>query len=268
MRAWFGKRMMAPLLAMGVACGLPSLALAQAAPNTTAPKTPNRQTDQQKPAAPKHHKKAKAETLAVTTPPVPTVAPNLLDQPATPATVRSANNELTVTAHNSSLAQILRQVSSQTGMKLDGMSADERVFGSFGPGATREVLTALLNGTSYNLIMVGDLPNGAPRELLLSRRSGGAAPASPAAAANGNPNPNGIPGANAAQDQEQPPNPDENPPEDNGNGDESTDDSAPPMQYTPPSITPAEPNQQPQPEGVAPTPRVIPMQPPQQEQPQ
>ena len=264
MRAWFAKRMMAPLLAIGVACGLPSLGMTQAAQNTAVPKP----SDQQKPAAHKHRKKAKAEALAVTAPPVPTVAPNLLDQPATPATVRSANNELTVTAHNSSLAQILRQVSSQTGMKLDGMSADERVFGSFGPGATREVLTALLNGTSYNLIMVGDLPNGAPRELLLSRRSGGAAPGSPAVGASGNPNPNpnGIPGANPAQGQDQQPNPDENPPEDNGNGDESTDDSAPPMQYTPPSITPAEPNQQPQPEGVAPTPRVIPMQPPQEEQ--
>ena len=203
MRAWFAKRMMAPLLAIGVACGLPSLGMTQAAQNTAVPKP----SDQQKPAAHKHRKKAKAEALAVTAPPVPTVAPNLLDQPATPATVRSANNELTVTAHNSSLAQILRQVSSQTGMKLDGMSADERVFGSFGPGATREVLTALLNGTSYNLIMVGDLPNGAPRELLLSRRSGGAAPGSPAVAASGNPNPNpnGIPGANPAQGQDQQP---------------------------------------------------------------
>ena len=62
-------------------------------------------------------------------------------------------------------------------MRLDGLGGDERVFGSFGPGAPREVLTALLNGTSYNVMMVGDLPNGAPRELLLtSRAAGGASP--------------------------------------------------------------------------------------------
>lgn len=261
--------MMSPLLALGLACVLPPV-FAQTAPIQPAAPSP---AAQQKPATapPKHHRKPKAEPVAEPAPPVPTVAPNMLDQPASPATVKAANNELTVRAQNSSLSQILHQVSSQTGMRLDGISADERVFGSFGPGAPREVLTALLNGTSYNLIMVGDLPNGAPRLLMLSRRSGGPEPHPPAVAANGNPNPNANPNANGMQDQEQPPNPDENPPEDNGNGDDNSDDSAPPMQYTPPSITPAEPtpeqnapgDQNAPPEGVGP--RAIPMQPPPQQ---
>jgi hypothetical protein len=154
------------------------------------------------------------------------VAPNLFDQPALPATVTAGNNELTVKADNSSLAQILQQVSSETGMKLDGLGGDERVFGSFGPGAPREVLTGLLNGTSYNVMMVGDLPNGAPRELLLiSRTSGG-----------------GSPPASANQNPAQTHNPDEDNPDDSGNADDSSsDDSAPPMQYTPPSIAPSTP---------------------------
>ena len=244
-----------PLLALGLVCALPATAaLGQAPPKPAA--TAN-QAEQQKPTSHKRHKKAKAEPVPPPQP-VPTVAPNLLDQPATPATVTASGNELTVTAQNSSLSQILHQVSSKTGMKLDGMSTDERVFGNFGPASPREVLTSLLNGTSYNLIMVGDLPNGAPRELLLSRRSGGPVPPTPSVAANGNAGTN----PNAGQDQEQP-NPDENPPDDAGSGDENTDDSPPP-QYTPPSITPAEPNQQP--EGIAPTPRAIPMQPPPQQQ--
>ncbi len=143
----------------------------------------------------------------------------------------AGNNELTVKADNSSLAQILHQVSNKTGMHLDGLGGDERVFGSFGPAAPREVLTSLLNGTSYNVMMVGDLPNGAPRELLLTRRAGGGT-ATPALnqAQNSSQNPNGQNGQNgddAAQD-------------DTGNGDDSSDDS-PPMQYTPPSIAPAEP---------------------------
>jgi hypothetical protein len=156
------------------------------------------------------------------------VAPNMLDQPAAPATVTSNNNELTVKADNSSLSQILHQVSSATGMKLDGLGGDERVFGSFGPAAPREVITALLDGTSYNILMVGDLPNGAPRQLLLTRKaSGGASPS--VASANGAPNPN------------QAHNGDEDNPDDNASPDDSSDDTAPPMQYTPPSIAPADP---------------------------
>jgi hypothetical protein len=140
--------------------------------------------------------------------------------------VSAHNNELTVKADNSSLSQILHQVSSATGMKLDGLGGDERVFGSFGPGAPREVLTALLNGTSYNIMMVGDLPNGAPRELLLSNRAaGGAPPQSP---------------ANANANQNQTHNGDEDNPDDTASPDDS-DDSSPPMTYTPPSIAPAEP---------------------------
>ncbi len=177
------------------------------------------------------HPKPKETPAPTPAPAAPTVAPNLFDQPAGPATVTAGNNELTVKADNSSLAQILHQVSTKTGMHLDGLGGDERVFGSFGPAAPREVLTSLLNGTSYNVMMVGDLPNGAPRELLLTRRAGGRA-STPAVnqAQNSSQNPNGQNGQNgddAAQD-------------DTGNGDDSSDDS-PPMQYTPPSIAPAEP---------------------------
>jgi len=140
--------------------------------------------------------------------------------------VTAHTNELTVKADNSSLTQILHQVSSATGMRLDGLGGDERVFGSFGPGAPREVLTALLNGTSYNVVMVGDLPNGAPRQLLLSRRTSGGTSPQPAASANPN----------------QPHNGDEDNPDDSGNSDDSSDDTtAPPMQYSPPSIAPATP---------------------------
>lgn len=196
----------------------------------TCQNTPSQPAETTHPAHATHHKKSEAAPVAVPAPPPqPTVAPNLLDQPAAPATVTATNNELTVKAHNSSLSQILHQVSSATGMKLDGLGNDERVFGSFGPGAPREVLTALLDGTPYNVMMVGDLPNGAPRELLLTSRGAGGAPP-PAAAAN----------ANAGANQNQTHSPDEDNPDDSASPDDS-DDSAPPMQYTPPSITPAEP---------------------------
>src|ERR1700733_9807304 len=153
------------------------------------------------------HKKPEAAPAPVPPPPPqPTVAPSLFEQPPAPATVTATKNLLTVRAENSSLTQILHQVSSATGMRLDGLGGDERVFGSFGPGAPRDVLTTLLNGTSYNVVMVGDLPNGAPRELLLTSRTGGGA--SPSASANPAP---------AHTD-------DEATPDDSGNADDSSDD--------------------------------------------
>ena len=184
-----------------------------------------------------HHAKAKETPQSpVLPPPAPAVAPNLLDQPALPATVTTDNNELTVQANNSSLAQILHQVSSKTGMQLDGLGGDERVFGSFGPGAPREVLTALLNGTSYNVVMVGDLPNGAPRQLLLIRSAGGRATAPPMnQAQNVNQNSNQNP------DQAEQNGDDAAPDDSSNNSDDSSSDDSPPMQYTPPSIAPAEP---------------------------
>lgn len=168
------------------------------------------------------HKKLVAAPAPVPPPPQPTVAPSLFEQPPAPATVTAAKNQLTVKAENSSLTQILHQVSSATGMRLDGLSGDERVFGSFGPGAPRDVLTTLLNGTSYNIVMVGDLPNGAPRELVLSSRAAGDATQP---AANANP-----PAHNGDEDSS----------DDSANSDDS-DDTPPPMQYTPPSIAPATP---------------------------
>ena len=122
------------------------------------------------------HKKPVAPAPVETAPPAPVAPPNPLEQPAVRATVTENNQALSVKADNSSLSDILHQVASATGMKLEGLSSDERVFGSFGPGAPREVLSALLNGTPYNVMMVGDLPSGAPRQLVLSRKGSGAAP--------------------------------------------------------------------------------------------
>jgi hypothetical protein len=77
---------------------------------------------------------------------------------------------LKIDASNSSLQQILADVSAATGLKVEGMTADERVFGNFGPGQARDVLSQLLQGSGYNVMMVGDQGQGTPRQLLLSVR--------------------------------------------------------------------------------------------------
>jgi hypothetical protein len=102
-------------------------------------------------------------------------APSMLQEPAREAQIVFAGDSLSIQADNSSLSAILRQVASKSGMKIDGLGGDERVFGAFGPGAPRDVLADLLNGTAYNVVLVGDLSNGAPRELILTPVTRGAA---------------------------------------------------------------------------------------------
>jgi hypothetical protein len=110
---------------------------------------------------------------------VPQVAPSMLQQPAHEAQIVFAGDTLSIHADNSSLAGILHQFAAKSGMRIEGLSGDERVFGTFGPGAPRDVLADLLNGTSYNLVLLGDLSNGAPRQLILTPSTHGAAAASP-----------------------------------------------------------------------------------------
>jgi len=82
---------------------------------------------------------------------------------------------LFIQASNSSLDQILNDISLKTGAKVEGMGADERIFGTYGPGPARDVLTELLEGTGYNILLVGDLGQGTPRRIVLSGRPAGAA---------------------------------------------------------------------------------------------
>lgn len=123
------------------------------------------------------------------TPSSPGTAPSLLDQPSEPAKVDLKAGKLTVRAANSSLSDILRQVSKASGMKIEGLQAgkDQRVFGIYGPGTPRDVLSDLLDGSGYNVMMLGQMPSGVPRQLALtSRTAPGAAPNPPQQAATDN----------------------------------------------------------------------------------
>ena len=107
---------------------------------------------------------------------------SLLEQPAVPSKVTLEAGRLSVTAANASLSQTLRDIASATGMQIDGISKDQRVFGVYGPGSAQEVLTALLDDSGYNVMMVGGLKDGAPRQLVLSARATGVSTASPQSA--------------------------------------------------------------------------------------
>jgi len=132
-----------------------------------------------------HHKKAHSSAAhpavqpgqAVQAASAP-VAPPVPEPPHWPANDKPAqativwdSQGLRIDAANCSLQQILKEVSTLTGVKVEGLGSDERVFGAYGPGLAREVLSQLLQGSSYNVLMIGDQGQGAPRQLVLTSRN-------------------------------------------------------------------------------------------------
>lgn len=89
-----------------------------------------------------------------------------------PAVVTLKDGELTVRANDSDLSQILKELATISGMAIDGLNNGPRVFGVYGPGNSRDVLSALLIDSGYNYIMVGNAGSGTPRQLLLTPRNG------------------------------------------------------------------------------------------------
>jgi hypothetical protein len=99
-----------------------------------------------------------------------------------PASVSYKDGRLSVIADNTSLNQILNAISRVTGMKVTGTVADEHVFGNYGPDTPTRVLTALLEGTSSNVLITQNLnhtPGVAPIELVLTPRGGPPTPPNP-----------------------------------------------------------------------------------------
>jgi hypothetical protein len=117
-----------------------------------------------------------------TTPEPPPVPLTPSQRPPKRAQVTYADGTLSVAADNASLNQILRQIASDTGMKITGGVTEERVFGQYGPDSPTQVLAALLEGTGSNMILVHH-DGAAPSELILTPRQGGPTPPNPNAAA-------------------------------------------------------------------------------------
>jgi hypothetical protein len=159
------------LIAAGFAVSalLPAPSLAQvrstsaATPSTTAP------TSSTLPAT---------QPTAPPTPAPPAPPPTPAQLPPTRAQITYTAGTLFVSASNSSLNQILREISHETGIKISGGVTDERVFGQYGPDAPDQILTALLDGTASNMLIVHS--NGdTPAELVLTPRQGGPTPPNP-----------------------------------------------------------------------------------------
>ncbi|MGC2197112.1 MAG: hypothetical protein WA628_20715, partial [Terriglobales bacterium] len=81
-------------------------------------------------------------------------------RPAVPPVVSYVDGKLTVVAKNSTLGDVLRAIAAKTGASIDvPEAANERVVSQLGPAPARDVMTALLNGSHYNYVMVGTETN-------------------------------------------------------------------------------------------------------------
>lgn len=110
-------------------------------------------------SVPQHSKKrASKKTPPPPLPSGPTgpVQPIPLDAiAAVPPQVSYQNNQLTIVAPNSTLADILRAVHKQTGAEIEVPAAPERVVTHLGPGPARDVVAELLNGSRFNYVLLG-----------------------------------------------------------------------------------------------------------------
>jgi hypothetical protein len=123
--------------------------------------------------------KKQAKPVAVQPAPPPVVlTPEQM--PAQQPQVIYSGEQLTITAPNSTLGDVLRGVRRMTGATLEiPGNATERVVGKFGPGSPRDVLASLLNGTHFNYVLLGSAtnPNALDRVILTSKSGGEGQPA-------------------------------------------------------------------------------------------
>src|SRR6185437_12378146 len=115
---------------------------------------------------------AKAAQEAAAAPPAPPPPDWPVNHQPNPATVVWDSRGLEIQASNSSLGQILHDVATDTGAKLEGLgegrNSDQRIFGNYGPGPAREVISKLLDGSGYNVVMIGGTGDQPPQQIILS----------------------------------------------------------------------------------------------------
>ena len=121
---------------------------------------------------------APAAPLVTRPPAIRQLPPTLMNQPPVSPTVTMNNGLLTVDAPNCTLSEVLNKIRQATGAVLEGISPSDRVAVRLGPGSPREVIAALLKGTSYDYLILGsDEDAEAVTRILLTRGASTSEPA-------------------------------------------------------------------------------------------
>ncbi len=134
------------------------LALACVSAAQTQPKPTQPKPEQPKTKRSRHAAKKPAPKPLVLQPlpngPLPQLPMDLM--PAAAPKVGFQGGMLTIVAQNSTLSDILRDVHKLTGATIDmPPNTTERVVTRLGPGAPRDVIASLLNGSTFNYVMLG-----------------------------------------------------------------------------------------------------------------
>lgn len=89
------------------------------------------------------------------------------------------NGLLQVWAEKATLAEVLNEIHHQTGadIAIPSGAEQEQVVANYGPGPAEQVIAALLNGSRFNFVTVGDSSNPAKlSSVILMPRTGGVTP--------------------------------------------------------------------------------------------
>ncbi|MBZ5612704.1 MAG: AMIN domain-containing protein [Acidobacteriia bacterium] len=99
-----------------------------------------------------------AVSAAVSSTPVPAVSEAPPPPPKPAVTVTFENGMLRIHAEKATLAQVLFEVQRETRAEIaiPAGAEQEQVVADLGPAPARDVLAALLNGSAYNFIFVGE----------------------------------------------------------------------------------------------------------------
>ncbi|MDR3765247.1 MAG: hypothetical protein P4M01_14255 [Acidobacteriota bacterium] len=118
---------------------------------------------------------AKKEQPAAPAHAQPVIPATLLNSPAVAPEVTLRDGQLFIDAPNSNLSEVLSDVRRLLGAELEGPSPTERIAVKLGPGSPEQVLGALLQGTPYDYIIVGqpDAPQKITRIVLSTPGTGG-----------------------------------------------------------------------------------------------
>jgi hypothetical protein len=100
-------------------------------------------------------------------------AAHLAAPPKPVALVSFQNGLLSVRTQKATLAQVLFEVHQQTGadISVPAGAEQEQVVADLGPGPTKDVLAALLNGTNYNFIFLAAGGNSNVDRVIISAKS-------------------------------------------------------------------------------------------------
>jgi hypothetical protein len=97
-------------------------------------------------------------SVAISRTPVPPLPAVVAEAPPPRVTVSYANGMLSIRADKSNLAEVLFEVQRQTqaDIAIPAGAEQEQVITNLGPAPAQDVLAALLNGSHYNFIFMGD----------------------------------------------------------------------------------------------------------------